>query len=106
MLVDYEDSLCVIEITIVQRPYVLYFAKATIDQPPDSPPHVLREWLQQKAKDFGHHWPAVVAIVRELTDRYGVHLTDLNQNNIAFVDQPRTEEVSPSPSSDPLTADS
>ncbi len=81
---DIEDSLCVIEMEIVERPYVLDFAKATIDVAPDFSPEVMREWLHRKSQDFGHHWPAVVAIMDELRQRYGVHLTDLNPGNIAF----------------------
>lgn len=84
VLCDTEDSLCVIEMEIVEPPYILDFAKATIDVPPDFPPEVMREWLHRKSQDFGPHWPAVVAIMDELRNRYGVHLTDLNPGNIAF----------------------
>ena len=83
-LVDFDDYLWVIEISVVKRPYILDFAKATIDVAPDFPPEVMREWLHRKSQDFGPHWPAVVAIMDELVHQYGVHLTDLNQGNIAF----------------------
>ncbi len=85
-LVDFDDYLWVIEISVVKRPYVLDFAKATIEVAPGFPPEVMREWLHRKSQDFGHHWPAVVAIMEELRTRYGIHLTDLNQGNIAFAD--------------------
>jgi len=84
-LIDYEDSLCVLEMAVVKPPYVLDFAKATIDVAPDFSPEVMREWLHRKSQDFGANWPAVVAIMDELVHKYGVHLTDLNPGNIAFV---------------------
>lgn len=83
-LMDFEDSLCVIEISVVEPPYLIDFAKATIDVAPVFPPGVYEEWLLRKSKDFGGNWSTVVAIMRDLVGLYGVHLTDLNPNNIAF----------------------
>jgi len=85
----------VIELEIVERPFVLDFAKATIDAPPDFSPEVMQEWLDRKAQDFGDDWPAVLAIMNELANRYGVYLTDLNPGNIAFEGRWRTDQSSP-----------
>ena len=83
-LIDYEDSLCVIEMTIVEPPYLIDFAKATIDNAPQFPPGVYEDWLLRKSKDFGKNWPTVSAIMHDLVSLHGVYLTDLNPNNIAF----------------------
>ena len=83
-LIDFDDYLWVIEMSIVPRPFVLDFAKATLDVPPNFPEEVMREWLTRKAADFGEHWSAARAIMNELAEKYGIYLTDLNPNNIAF----------------------
>ncbi|MEX2216835.1 MAG: hypothetical protein WD768_22165 [Phycisphaeraceae bacterium] len=83
-LIDFDDYLWVLEISIVPRPFVLDFAKATLDVPPDFPEEIMREWLERKAADFGEQWPAARAIMSDLAEKYGVYLTDLNPNNIGF----------------------
>ena len=69
---------------IVVPPYLIDFAKATIDVAPVFPPGVYEDWLFRKSKDFGKNWLTVRAIMHDLVTLHGVHLTDLNPNNIAF----------------------
>lgn len=94
-LIDFEDSLCVIEITIVEPPYLIDFAKATIDVAPVFPPGVYEEWLLRKSKDFGKNWPMVSAIMHDLVALHGIHLTDLNPNNIGFEMDKEAKEKPP-----------
>lgn len=84
-----------IEIAVVRPPYLIDFAKATIDVAPEFSPGVYEEWLVRKSKDFGDNWPTVVAIMSDLVHLYGVHLTDLNPNNIAFEHRDPAKEKPP-----------
>lgn len=85
---DYSDSLRVIEMDIVQPPYILDFAKAQLDMPPDLdfPEHVMAERYEHWAGLFDERWPAVLAIMRELEQRYGIYLLDPNPGNIKFAE--------------------
>jgi hypothetical protein len=73
----------VIEIEVVTRPYVLDFAGAYLDQPPDYPDEVLEEWRTEKQQQFDQRWPDVQAIVSWL-ERYGIYLADVSPSNVAF----------------------
>jgi hypothetical protein len=84
-LLGYDDQLWVIEMTIVTRPFVLDFAGAFLDQPPDFSAEVLADWQIEKQEQFGARWPEVQAILRCL-EGYGVFLLDVNPGNVAFGD--------------------
>ena len=72
--------------SIVQPPYVLDFAKATIDVPPDFPEHVMAEREAYWADLFDDRWPKVVEIMQVFERRHGVYLLDPKPANIAFSD--------------------
>lgn len=82
-LLRYDDELWVIEMGIVIRPFVLDFADAYLDRPPDFPDEVLAEWRAEKQGQFGDRWPEVELILLSL-QRYGVYLIDVSPGNIAF----------------------
>lgn len=84
-LLGYDDELLVIEMTVVVRPFVLDFAGAYLDFPPDYSQQVLEDWRVEKQEQFGARWPEVQAIIGELED-YGVYMADVNPGNIAFDD--------------------
>ena len=63
-LIGHDDQLWVIEMTIVSRPFVLDFAGAYLDEPPDYSEEVMAEWRAEKEEQFGSDWPAVQAILR------------------------------------------
>lgn len=48
-LIDYDDELLAIEMTIVSPPFCLDFGGAYLDQPPDYSPEVWEDWEQQKS---------------------------------------------------------
>ena len=83
-LIDFDDQLLIIEMTIVTRPFVLDFAGAYIDAPPDFPDDVLDQWRTEKAEESGERWPDVLSVMSELQQIAGIHLFDLNRGNIGF----------------------
>ena len=72
-LLRYEDELWMIEMEVVTRPFVLDFAGAHLDAPPDYSDEVLAEWRADKQQQFADRWPDVEAILWSL-ERYGVTL--------------------------------
>jgi hypothetical protein len=84
-LENHDDELQVIEMTVVTRPFVLDFAGAYLDQPPDFSEEVLADWRAEKLEQFGSRWPEVQAILR-LLEGYGVFMIDVNPGNISFGD--------------------
>lgn len=84
-LLAFDDSLWVVEMTIVKKPYVLDFAGAYLDHKPDFSAETLEEWRTAKAEQFGDQWPKVETILWAL-ERHGIFLIDVNPNNIAFDD--------------------
>jgi hypothetical protein len=84
-LVRFDDELWVIEMTVVTRPFVLDFAGAYLDTPPDFPDEVLADWRAEKQEQFGPRWADVQAILRSL-EGSGVFLIDVNPGNVSFGD--------------------
>jgi len=80
-----DDDLLVIEMTIVTRPFVLDFASAYLDRPPEFPGGVMEDWEAEKREEFGGNWPVVESVLQTLRS-HGVHLLDVNSRNIAFLD--------------------
>ncbi|MDZ4287667.1 MAG: hypothetical protein U0984_06905 [Prosthecobacter sp.] len=81
-LIRWDDEALVIEMTIVARPYVLDFAAAYLDWPPDFTDEV---WAESEARwrdVYGEDW----ALIRRLMDEFeamGIYLTDLHPGNVA-----------------------
>lgn len=84
-LLRYDDELWVIEMAIVRRPFVLDFAGAYLDAPPDYPEEALAEWIAEKQEQFGDRWSDVESILWAL-EKYGVYLVDVSPGNVAFGD--------------------
>lgn len=80
-LVDYDDELMIVEMEIVSPPYVIDFAGARIDSPPDFPPEVMEEWEAEKAEQFEDDWPRVWEVVVAF-QRFGIYLGDVHPGNI------------------------
>ncbi len=74
-----------IEMTIVSKPYLLDFADAYLDAPPDFPDEVLEQWHEDKREQFGDdRWERVQMALAALRGQYGIHLFDVNPGNITF----------------------
>ena len=84
-LQHYDDDWLVIDMTVVQRPFVLDFAGAYLDHAPDFSEEVMADWRTEKIEQFGDRWPEVEAILRIL-ETYGIFMIDVHPNNIAFAD--------------------
>ncbi len=88
MLVDYDDQLLAIEITIVKPPYLLDFGKVYIDIPPpyweDEP--LMANFYAEKEPLFGKNWPRVLSAMAFL-QRHGIYYVDPRPQNIAFGDE-------------------
>lgn len=84
-LLDYDDTLWIIEMSVVSRPFVLDFAGAFLDSAPDFSDEVLADWRAEKQEQFGARWAEVQAILRDL-EGYGVFMVDVNPGNISFAD--------------------
>jgi len=74
MLVRHDEELRCVEMTIVNVPYVLDFAGATLHEPIEFPEHVLDEWQAEKREEFGDRWPEVQAIMFAF-QQMGIYLT-------------------------------
>jgi hypothetical protein len=83
-LLDADEKLLVIEMTIVTRPFLLDFGAARLDGAPDFPAEVLEGWEQEKAEQFGGNWPHVAAILEWVRVNAGIYLLDVHPGNIGF----------------------
>jgi hypothetical protein len=83
LLLHCDDELLVIQITIVTRPFILDFAAAYLDEPPEFSEEVWADWRQDKEEQFGSQWPEVQAVMQELRN-IGIHQTDVSPGNISL----------------------
>jgi hypothetical protein len=82
-LLRHDDALRVIEITVVTRPFLLDFAGAYLDWPPEFSEAVWQAWEEEKREQFGQRWPKVQAVLAALED-HGIHMLDVSPSNVAF----------------------
>jgi hypothetical protein len=80
---DADDGLRVIEMSIVTRPFVLDFAGAYLDAPPDFPEDTWAEWKAGMREQFETRWPTVEAVLAAL-EAMDIYLLDVSPSNIAF----------------------
>ena len=87
-LVDVDLNLIVLEMTWVEPPFLLDFASAYLDYPPDFPPEVIEQWHLEKEEQFGPNWPRVQVILEYLKEKFDIYLFDVNPGNITFTENP------------------
>ena len=80
-LIGHDASLLVIEMSIVKPPFVLDFGKVYLDRQPDFSTEVFRDWREQQADLWGHHFPTIQAILRRLQS-LGIFYADPKPGNI------------------------
>jgi hypothetical protein len=80
-----DDNLLVIEMSIVKRPFVLDFAGAYLDAPPDFSDEIWAEWESEKREQFNIRWPKVKAVLAAL-EALDIHMIDVSPSNIAFLE--------------------
>ena len=79
-----DDHLQAIEMTIVTPPFLLDFAGAYLDWPPEFPQDAIDEWESSKRDQFGETWPDVQRIRAAIEGQYGIFMLDVNPGNIRF----------------------
>lgn len=82
-LPGYAADLLVLEMTVVQQPFVLDFAEVRLDFPLEFPDDVWTHWLEEKQEQFGERWP-VVQWVLAAFEALDIYLLDVSPRNIAF----------------------
>jgi hypothetical protein len=84
-LLDYDAELLVLEMTVVQQPFVLDFAEVRLDFPLEFPDDVWASWQEEKQEQFGERWPIVKRVLGEF-EALDIYLLDVSPRNIAFRD--------------------
>jgi hypothetical protein len=84
-LLDYDNETRIIDMSIVTRPFVLDFAGAYLDIPPEFSDAVWAEWEAKQLEQFEARWPQVQAVLAAL-EELDIHMVDVSPNNVAFVD--------------------
>lgn len=84
-LVRHDDSLRIIEMSIVVRPFVLDFAGAYLDSPPNFPADIWQEWEAEKSEQFDVRWTKVRAVLAAL-EEWDIYMVDVSPSNIAFIE--------------------
>jgi len=82
-MIGCDESLWIVEMTIVTRPFVLDFAGAYLDRAMDFPEDVWNAWETEKREQFGDHWSRVQQILGTL-ESYGIFMTDVSPGNIGL----------------------
>jgi hypothetical protein len=87
-LVGADESLRVIEMSIVDRPFVLDFAGAKApEEIPDFEEHVIEEHLAHMRELFGDRWADALHVAEMFRQATGFTLLDIHPGNIAFEDR-------------------
>jgi hypothetical protein len=84
ILRNYDDQLLIIEMTTVAPPYLLDFASAWLDKPPDFPPEVLDEWHERLRESFGDRFTDILGVLEALARDAGVYMLDIHPHNVKF----------------------
>ncbi|MEM8875979.1 MAG: hypothetical protein AAGD32_17170 [Planctomycetota bacterium] len=83
-LIDHDDDRLIIEMSIVTPPFLLDFASAYLDTPPDFPAEVLTQWHEELEGRFGPRYGDVLSVLNELKRTAGIHLFDVHADNLKF----------------------
>jgi hypothetical protein len=83
-LIGRDDDLRLLEMTIVERPFVLDFAGAYLDVRPQFSPEVWADWEAEKREQFENRWPTVQKIIAAF-EEVGIYLLDVSPANIGFI---------------------
>lgn len=84
-LLGYDEELLVIEMTIVQPPFLLDFGKAYVDRQPPywDDAQLVANAHEEWASLFDDRWPDVVALLGAL-ESLGIYYVDPRPGNIVF----------------------
>lgn len=84
-LEGYSESLRVIEMSYVDPPYLLDFAKVYLDKPLPyfGDPQLMRTAYSEWRERFGKDWQLVANVLGILKDRFGIYYVDPRPTNIS-----------------------
>ncbi len=87
-LEGFSDELMVIEMSIVQPPFLLDFGKVYLDQPPAyfQDKALMKNWLEECRGLFGRNWPEVQSLLYQLRS-FGIYYVDPKPANIRFANK-------------------
>lgn len=83
VLIHAEERWQAIEMSIVDRPFLLDFAQAYLDAPPEFPEEVWQQCLETWEERYEEDWPQVALALRELR-LLGIYYLDVHRGNIAL----------------------
>lgn len=79
-----DDELMTFEMSIVRSPYLLDFASAYLDEPPDFTAEALEDWQQGLREKFDERLEDVVMALEILKRKGGIYLFDVHPKNLKF----------------------
>lgn len=83
VLIHAEEAWRAIEMSIVDRPFLLDFAQAYLDAPPEFSAEVWEECWETWESRYEDDWPQVKLALRELR-LLGIYYLDVHRGNIAL----------------------
>jgi hypothetical protein len=83
VLIHADDHWRAIEMSIVDRPFIVDFAQAYLDSPPDFSAEVWEERMKTWQSRYEEDWPQVQRALREL-EGLGIYYLDVHRGNIAL----------------------
>ena len=84
-LIRFDNELLIVEMTIVTRPFLLDFAGAYLDAPPEFSPEIWGEWESEKREQFENRWP-IVQTALDALEELDIYMVDVSPTNISFLD--------------------
>lgn len=87
-LIDVDESLMAIEMSIVSPPFLLDFGKVYLDAPPPywNDAEIMANWHAEGKENFGSRWSTVLSLLRMLQS-FGIYYVDPKPGNIMFGDE-------------------
>jgi hypothetical protein len=88
VLVDCDDALLIVEMSLVRPPFLLDFGKVYLDSPPPywQDPKVMAGMQEEGRGIFEGRWTRVLSLLAVLR-RYGIYYVDPKPGNIRFGDE-------------------
>jgi hypothetical protein len=86
-LIDCDDAILALEMSIVQPPFLLDFGKVYLDSPPPywDDDEIMGHWHAEGRENFGKQWTKVLSVIRVL-EGHGIYYVDPKPGNIMFAD--------------------
>jgi hypothetical protein len=87
-LINFDETLLAVEISMVSPPFLLDFGKVYLDRPPPywNDAEIMADWHAEGKENFGNRWGTVMSLIRTL-QKYGIYYVDPKPGNIMFGDE-------------------